>query len=791
MKKLILSAAVLLLCSWVILLCSGIGMPHTEALAAACEADNGDQLYLAENRIQHSRIYTADSSGKITRVYRENRRNGAHFGEIAQLAAAPKGVYFIRNIWEDDALYPENWELCLLENGKTTSLGGGKDVADMRVTDLGVYHGEIKVAGITPSGSAVLCTLPENGKEWSVGKESKRDALKAAATDRGLVVMFENGKTAFCDNGSELPLSSYPDDVSVEDISVEFMARIQCKAAYFAIIAVMVFIVTALAAALILCLKARTVVNRTTLVIGIFLFFAFILVGSTLCIAGVGQRSRQTLGQAIYHTQSSARTISGSDANSVLSDDFIDSAERYSMKESVDPVCDTVIALRGSGAVVVLSGEYPYGTSAQSALSSKETAIVNSAIKGDAEGFTTRESGRRISVCAAPINSNGITVAVLLSRIPADIGYESVMEFAKPIAAILCLMYVATMLVANLFLRYALSPVAELTKQMRDVSDGKLAANEIIGRNDELGQLHDAMQEMCAGLSIRDYEVNSIIRSYKRFIPTGLHQLLDRASVMEVSFSDSNSLTGCVSLYSVNNREAARSAMNDDAFVDFVSDCFSSLYDQVTAHRGQMLANGFDLNSIPVYYPIKPIDALNAGLGLIGETERKGSDISPDYFQMLHHTTFMYGIAGVEDRVFPFFSSGEIEFLNDYSDKFHALGVPMVATDAYMKHTDGLHGRSRYIGFVNSADGKYSYKLYEMLDAYSDVERARRVRYDQQFQDAIRLFYSSDFYLARNQFSTLLKNCPNDGIARWYLFACEQAFNSDADKIDYQLFGIQ
>lgn len=791
MKKLFFGAAVLLLCSWVILFFTEIGMPQTESFVAVSEATESGKYYLAENRIQHSRIYTSDSDGEITGVYQENRRSEARFGEITQLASTSRGVYFIRHIWKDDALSPEDWQLCLLSEGKVTLLNSGKDVAGIKVTDLGVYYGEIMVAGITPKGTAILCTLPENSKEWSLGQETAEGAINAAVTERGIVVMFDDGRIAYCSENSETPLSQYPTDTIPQNNSITLLARFQCKLAYFAIAAGIVLIIAIIAVALIFCLKARTVVNRTTLAVGICLFIAFILVGFTLCTAGVGQRSKQTLGQAIYHTQSRAKLTSGSNANSVLRDDFSGSEQQAQIREAIDINSDTVIALRSSEAITVLSGKYPYGTPAKSAFSSAEIAIINSAIKGNCEGFTTREGGRRMSVCAAPINSNGVTVAVLLSHIPADIGYEIVIDFAKPILAILVLMYIATMMLTHLFLRFALSPVTELTRQMRAVSDGNLTANSIIGRNDELGQLHDAMQEMCAGLSIRDYEVNSVIRSYKRFIPTGLHELLDRASVMEVSFGDSNSLTGCIGLYSVSNRESARSILNDDDFVDFVSDCFSSLHSQVEEHQGKMLANGFDLNSIPVYYPAKPINALNAGLSLIDRSERNNSSISPSYFQVLHYTTFMYGIAGVEDRVFPFFSSGEIEFLNDYFDKFHALGIPMVATDAYMKQTDGLQGRSRYIGFVNSADGKYSYKLYEMLDAYSDVERSKRIRYDQQFQDAIRLFYSNDFYLARNQFSTLLKNCPNDGIARWYLFACEQAFNSDPDQIDYQLFGIR
>jgi hypothetical protein len=51
------------------------------------------------------------------------------------------------------------------------------------------------------------------------------------------------------------------------------------------------------------------------------------------------------------------------------------------------------------------------------------------------------------------------------------------------------------------------------------------------------------------------------------------------------------------------------------------------------------------------------------------------------------------------------------------------------------------------------------------------------------------LFYSNDFYLARNSFSEVLKENPDDKIARWYLFNCEHNLNNAGEnEIVYGLF---
>ena len=75
---------------------------------------------------------------------------------------------------------------------------------------------------------------------------------------------------------------------------------------------------------------------------------------------------------------------------------------------------------------------------------------------------------------------------------------------------------------------------------------------------------------------------------------------------------------------------------------------------------------------------------------------------------------------------------------------------------------------------------------------YAELERKLRVGYDHRMQEAINLFYHDDFYLARNLFSMLLRACPEDGIIRWYLFACEHFFHQEGEfEVDYSLFGIR
>ena len=65
-----------------------------------------------------------------------------------------------------------------------------------------------------------------------------------------------------------------------------------------------------------------------------------------------------------------------------------------------------------------------------------------------------------------------------------------------------------------------------------------------------------------------------------------------------------------------------------------------------------------------------------------------------------------------------------------------------------------------------------------MLDAYPVNERQKRAAMLEVFQKALNLFYQDDFYLARSQFMEVLKECPSDEVAKWYVFLCEKCLDS-------------
>ena len=170
---------------------------------------------------------------------------------------------------------------------------------------------------------------------------------------------------------------------------------------------------------------------------------------------------------------------------------------------------------------------------------------------------------------------------------------------------------------------------------MERIANGDTTVNQIRSGQDELYEIHRATQELCMSLSIQRYELDSTMQSYGRFVPQGLTTLLDRAAISEVNLGDSRRVTGCVGLFSVGNRDNARTVLSDHDFVDFVNHSFDLLGESISQHKGYLLSSGLRLSSMEVFFPESTGDGIRAGLSFLGLSRGK-------CFSTVQYATFAY-----------------------------------------------------------------------------------------------------------------------------------------------------
>lgn len=384
-------------------------------------------------------------------------------------------------------------------------------------------------------------------------------------------------------------------------------------------------------------------------------------------------------------------------------------------------------------------------------------------------------------------------------------GVEDLQEGALETAFMLGgIALVFSLVVAALVIRGSLKPLRSMAGQIERFSEGNFDVDGVVTVKGELGAIQSAISEMGVSLAIHKYEMERMATSFYRFVPRRIEKVLDRAGVMEIEIGDVTSLSECVAYVSAENRDAVRTQTDNRGYMDFVSDCTKRIFTEMKAHNGVLLSNDLDLSALPILFSThvgsERGDGVRFGKSLIDRTTGIGPENSgpePDFFVMLHKADFLYGIAGAEERAFPVIASAELNFLRGYGSKLRALGIRMAATDKYLREIAQSPGKleppaKRYVGFLASDDSTQKYKVYEILDCLSDKERELRLSYDEKLQDAIRMFYRDDFYLAMVEFSSILKANPQDALARWYVFACEKYFDEgDEARIRYNLFGTE
>jgi hypothetical protein len=116
--------------------------------------------------------------------------------------------------------------------------------------------------------------------------------------------------------------------------------------------------------------------------------------------------------------------------------------------------------------------------------------------------------------------------------------------------------------------------------------------------------------------------------------------------------------------------------------------------------------------------------------------------------------------------------------MEEYAVWFSSLRVPLVVTDEVVKREDA--GQTRYMGYIVPSTGR-RIDLYEVIDAESARLRQIKLTTREKFEETVQLFYSREYYLARNRFSEILKECPEDELAKWYLFESETYLNGEIE----------
>lgn len=327
--------------------------------------------------------------------------------------------------------------------------------------------------------------------------------------------------------------------------------------------------------------------------------------------------------------------------------------------------------------------------------------------------------------------------------------------------------------------------VRRLSKTMEAVCQGKqYSFTKPKVMNWDLERMWNSLSEIFKDREKMYYTKNIMFQAFYRFAPKNIERILGKSSITDVMAGDSVQLKAIVGTVSMTGVVGPKL----DTYLKSMNDNFDIICKYQTEHQGIILSSDCNLSSMKVLFNNQIEEAIQFGIDTMVAMEESGALQKQNTLVFLHECNLVYGVSGTKEQAFTYVISREFDSLSDYIPQLRDLGIPMITTERMrMQLKESVS--TRYLGYVELKKLNINMKLYEILDAYTVKEKNLRIQNKDVFEKALNLYYKNDFYLARNFFTDVVKNCPTDQVARWYLFTSERMLNEiNMENFKYGLF---
>ncbi len=441
--------------------------------------------------------------------------------------------------------------------------------------------------------------------------------------------------------------------------------------------------------------------------------------------------------------------------------------------------------------VFVFSEEASYGRKADNFYNASTMKYIKECIEtGENQSFIDRIAGISYAISISTIGNRNSEIC-LVSRVPLY-GIENSHTGLKVFYLITFVSWIFIMILLMLLLRHKWQNVELLVTQMDKVSRGEYTFNIRKIPDNEFGNMWTALERMCKNLQMQKYRNTNILDYLYQYAPKNYERLFEKEKLQDIEVGETVQITATLGMISVIDKDTLLTGKLQRQYVQYVNQLMEMLFSQKESEQAIFLQNGSNLENVKVIFKEdgeSAITAVKYSMNCLENLQEKAENkFGTNPFILLHTGSFNCGLAGGSKQVYPYVMSLEIETLNRYIDALKNSGAKLVVTENVWLQVE-KHVQGRYIGYVTSKDRKSTFRLYEILNACPQQQKISKIKNKDSFNAALQLYYNNDLYLARSAFADILKECPEDGIARWYVFACDRLFNrEDIRDENYELF---
>ncbi|MBO6148410.1 MAG: hypothetical protein J6O55_03635 [Lachnospiraceae bacterium] len=309
--------------------------------------------------------------------------------------------------------------------------------------------------------------------------------------------------------------------------------------------------------------------------------------------------------------------------------------------------------------------------------------------------------------------------------------------------------------------------LAVFESSLVDVALGRtrLRIPAVMGK--DMRSMWAALSETAKRIDEINYSRYAIFEAYYRFAPKNIERILGKDSIIDVHNGDLRGLSGTMLVISASN-----DGLDNDNRATILNHIVSSIQDFQDKQDGILVSSDSTLSTLQMLFlnEEQPITLL--ATQLLSQVAEYGFPISV----FLYRDNFIYGVVGTEMQSLTFLTTERAGELQRFAQWFRELRLSLVVIEEVI-NMEGSTVARRFIGRMRMHEDESVDAVYEVLDACPARERQLKLMNRERFEATLELFYNKDFYLARNQFSEILKEQPDDEISKWYLFECEHYLN--------------
>lgn len=774
---------------------------RTSAYLDGCEA--GSRLCLIENIEGEGVLYVTNSDGRVQNVVRSSSIwEDSFFGKVAYA----EGLYGVltRTDFAEDSSRIEFRIVNFDENGSVLAItpvlqmfeegflsGFAVDEAGFYLTLVMDSGGEAGVLFVEKENLVELEALEakSNGEEEAQEETVVEVKLQELATcEEGRLIIearYENGYFLLRKDdgsGAEAFVPSAKLRQAFRDRNLTVTQWMKLRAERIAFYIQLLAIGCVALALLFLTMRNRTHTVYTIAIVELVLL-AITLAGA-IQVPRIQERAKDEEARRFgyYYVQALAAEMGAPGRFEFDKEEFYNGKEYYELRNllsrfvDMDEVADVFVDMclvRSKDHQILVSASGYNRQRFEEVYAADTEKLLQDMEQGDRKAsMTMGVSGQRYQILGVAA-SNELYPEYLLIGITRQKDASSVSDgIPRDYLIYAELIFLLGSLVSIVLLLLQDRELRRLAGAMHDMANGEtvLAKGSVYGRDVNL--MWNSLLEIDKLISRTNYTSYRIYESCYRFAPKNIEKILGKDSITEVKGGDMVLMQGTVAILSSTELQES-----GDKTAEQMNRFIAHFEKYQEKGEGFFISGQCDLAMMKLLFLEEAGNTVESGTAFIHDFYEDKSLNVLKTCVLLHYSEFTYGVAGTGAQSFPFLLSAEGQEMEHYGAWFQSMGLRLVITESVKNRENLQSGTLRYIGYILIPGISEQIRLYEVLDAYPHYERRLKQATDIKFQKAIELFYQHDFYLARSTFSDVLKDNPDDHIAKWYLFTCEKYLN--------------